>query len=173
MEKSVVMNYAQISLQEVLNALSVKPREEQRHVEGMLAKLPEDCDWFRYRADETLYDRSRHVYHESWRALSNGSGKPTSTAQCIAEEAGSIASEYSGQVDHIKKLAESLIPEKCSPIILGTNDIQSGLFMLIDGNHRMSALCLGRRLHKADVIHRIEFFVASSSQPIWDWSQEH
>ena len=163
------LNLSPASVQEVRNEILVHDKEHVVVLNTMLDKLPADCEWFRFTADESLLQRCRHIYHESWKTFSSGSGKPTATARHIAEQERLIPPELPDHVTHIKKLAAEFTAEKCGPIILGTNDIDNGLFVLIDGNHRASALCLRQYLQADRESVALEFFVACSSQPIWTW----
>lgn len=164
------MNCTPMSVQEVQDRLLVNDKESVAAINAILDKLPADCEWFRVAANESLLERCRHIYHESWRVLSSGSGKPMVTAQCIADGGQTIPAEFSHQVAHIKKLEAAFAPAKCGPMLLGANDIDNGLFILIDGNHRASALCLRQCLQESRELIELEFFVACSSQPIWVWS---
>ena len=70
-------------------------------------------------------------------------------------------------------IADLFDPALCDPLILGANNSEEGPDILIDGNHRATALTL-RRLRNPDASRvNLTFFLAVSGQPIRVWPNSH
>ncbi len=146
----------------------ITPLDE--NVRRLLSSLPADHSWYRGLINESDIQHFMHIYHPSWARLSGGSGRVMDSARTIAflEE---IHGQDQAQIEKIHKLARNFSFVSGSPLIACANDLQQGPFLLLDGNHRASALLLRRLWHAEAPQHKLTIFVAvSASQPIWQWN---
>jgi hypothetical protein len=126
---------------------------------GMVERLPDDCAWLRTEWAALDPASLRHVYSEDWAALSGGTGRLDESAAAVREGAeGAVA-------DRVRWLAANFEIARCGPIFLGANEA-SGPFVVIDGNHRATAIRMGALSGLA----ALPVIVAvSKSAPIWKW----
>ncbi|MHC4940087.1 MAG: hypothetical protein ACYTHK_14050 [Planctomycetota bacterium] len=124
----------------------------------MAARLPGDVAWSRTTWRAIDPSALRHPYSEDWDELSCGTGRLTETAAAVRNGMdGAIP-------DRIRSIAETLDPERLGLIFLGANDPE-GPFVVLDGNHRATALLVGGIDHDAPIR------LAISKTPIWNWEK--
>lgn len=131
-----------------------------REAAGVMAdRLPDDCVWSRTSWRAIDENALRHVYSEDWAQLSRNTGLLAESAAAVRKGAGGAVAE------RIREIAADFDPALCDPIFLGANAAE-GPYVVIDGNHRVTAITLCR----PDGVEELPVILAvSKSAPIRKW----
>ncbi|MHC4954655.1 MAG: hypothetical protein ACYTGZ_12285 [Planctomycetota bacterium] len=134
---------------------------------AMLEKLPDDCVWFQGTWSELDPAALRHVYSEDWAAASASTGSLERTARLLLEGGAS-----SPVLERVTAIAAQFDRSRCDPLLLGANNVEQGPFVIIDGNHRATAILLRAAMGDPVPVGDLPIVVAmTKSQPIWSWDE--
>ena len=136
--------------------------------EELGTKLPDDRRWFSGLLPEESIGGLLHTPCEAFNTLSGGSGCLHDTAELLAGDALPDG-EAQEPARWIRELAASFDPERLGTLALGANDLEAGPWMLLDGNHRATALLLRRRREPSAAHVAVPVVLALSARPLNPW----
>lgn len=131
-------------------------------------KLPPDVRWHAGELDEARVGELTHVHCETFRLLSEGSGRVSVTARRLHRSAPTVG-EAARPAEWIRELAADFDAGRAGSLVLGANDLEGGPWMLLDGNHRASALLLRRLIDPDADALRLPAVLALSERPLAPW----
>jgi hypothetical protein len=131
-------------------------------------KLPADRRWFAGSWPTDELGLLVHTPCEVFAILSAGSGRVSATAQRLAD-----GTAFQGVAEGPARLIRTLAAEwdacAAGTLVLGANDSEVGPWMLLDGNHRATALELRRLRGAEQAAVAIPVVLALSARPLRPW----
>ena len=138
----------------------------ESHSNEYYYRLPNDVQWYSARCP---IEEVAGFYHRcgKYSALSGGTGRISESARRIT--LGQTCEDSTEQADRIRQLVSEFSSSEFRPLALGTNDLESGPFNILEGNCRGVALEILRERGLAPFPTVRLFIAMSESQQVRVW----
>ena len=143
--------------------------DELKGLHAWASKLPGDTQWFAGTMLASSAGRLVHIHAPVWATLSGDTGRIAASAEAVNREER-FADDVEPAAVAIRKIADHFDVAKVDRLLLGSNRIEGGTVMVLDGNHRAVALEMLRLRETAAPDLFVEVTVAVSiSVPLLEW----